>query len=267
MYIDELTFMYPIEQGGYSIVWKVRYNNKYYALKMISKDKYKTKIQKKMLKTEIKIHKPLRHENIIKLYNSFEDDFFLYILLELGEEDLFNYMDKYDNMKMKENEAIDIAYQIAKGLSYLNDQNVIHGDLKLENILLIGKKAKICDFGLSSQNFYHYSYIGTPEFMAPEIIQKKMYDNGIDIWSYGVMLFYMIYGFSPFYTRQSNSSSIDSSKTEHKICHTDIPFPEDDDKILVQDLIKKCLTKNAKDRINVKNLLNHSLFNKFRTIN
>ena len=145
MYIDDLTFLEPLETGAYSTVWKVKYRNKKYALKMISKEKYTTKIQKKNLRREIKIHKQLNHENVISLHNHFEDDFFLYILLELGEEDLFNFHKRRENFT--ETEILNISFQIIKGLKYLKEKNVIHSDIKMENILTTSSgKVKICDF-------------------------------------------------------------------------------------------------------------------------
>ena len=206
MYIDDFTFLCPIETGGYSTVWKVKYRGKYYALKMISKERYENKVKQKLLKMEIKIHKQLDHKNIIKLYNSFEDDFFVYILMELGKDDLFNYYTRKE--ELSDEEILNISQQIIDGLAYLHSKNIIHCDIKMENMLLIDKKIKICDFGLSTQNSYHYSYVGTPECMAPEILNHDMYTNKIDIWSFGIMLYYMVFGKNPFITFYESSKSI-----------------------------------------------------------
>ncbi len=257
MYLSDLTFICPIETGGFSTVWEVKYKYKKYALKMISKKKYKTKIQKRNLKMEIKIHKQLNHENIIKLYNSFEDDFFVYILLELGDDDLFYFVERQKELTDKE--IINISKQIINSLLYLKEMNIIHGDLKMENILMIKNKIKICDFGLSSQNFFNYNYVGTPEFMAPEVIKKDIYNYKIDIWSFGIILYNLVFGKSPFTCFKCDSQSIDLYLTQKAICNKELMFPKE---TIFNDLIEKCLKKNQEERITVEDLHNYKLFQK-----
>lgn len=256
MYIDDLTFLEPLETGAYSTVWKVKYRNKKYALKMISKEKYKTKIQKKTLRMEIKIHKQLNHENIIRLHNYFEDNFFLYILLELGGDDLFNFHKRRENFT--ETEILNISYQIIKGLKYLKEMNVIHSDIKMENILTTSNgKIKICDFGLSTQESFHYSYVGTPECMAPEIIKRKVYDHKVDVWSFGIILFVMVYNYGPF-TVYDHSSSINNKETQISICQDELEFPQKQS--IFDELIKKCLEKDPAKRATIEELYQDEIF-------
>lgn len=252
MYTGDFTFLYPIESGGYSTVWKVKHNskNRYYALKMISRDKYQTKRQKKNLKMEIKIHKQLEHENIIKLISYFEDKFFVYLVMELGDDDLFNYL---NHNQLSDNQIIEIIYQLILAINYLHQKEIIHSDIKLENILLVKNKIKLCDFGLSTQNYFHYGAIGTVECMAPEIIKGDVYSNKIDVWSFGIVLYYLVYGKSPFLQR---SDMI----TKRAICEKELDFPEE---TIFTDLIKKCLEKDASKRYSAKDLLNYKLFEKF----
>jgi serine/threonine protein kinase len=262
MYIDDLTFLEPLETGAYSIVWKVKYRNNKYALKMISKDKYKTKIQKKNLKREIKIHKQLNHENIICFHNHFEDDFFLYILLELGDEDLFNFHNRREHLT--ETEILNISYQIIKGLKYLKERNIIHSDIKLENILTTSRgQIKICDFGLSTQDSYHFSYVGTPEFMAPEIIKRQVYNHKVDVWSFGIILFVLVYNYSPFTITHTNSSSINEEETQFSICHDELKFPQQEHSIF-NELIKKCLEKDPTKRATIEELYQDEIFSEFK---
>lgn len=257
MYLSDITFICPIESGGFSTVWEVRYKYKKYALKMISKDKYKSKIEKRNLKMEIKIHKQLKHDNIIKLYNSFEDDFFIYMLLELGDDDLFYFVERREQLTDKE--IINISKQIINSLVYLKEMNIIHGDLKMENILLIKNQIKICDFGLSTQNFFNYNYVGTPEFMAPEIIKKEVYNYKIDIWSFGIILYNLVFGKSPFSIFKRDLSEIDIYMTQKAICNKVVTFPKE---TIFNDLIDKCLKKNQEDRISLEDLHNYKLFEK-----
>lgn len=255
MYIDEFTLLYPLETGAFSTVWRVKHNknNKSFALKMISKEKYKTKVEKRNLKMEIKIHKQLRHENVIKMYNSFEDDFFMYIILELGNEDLYHFNTRRGDLT--DNEILNISYQIIKGLVYLKKKNIIHGDLKPENILMVGNKAKICDFGLSTQNTFHFNYVGTPEFMAPEIIKRKMYNHKIDVWSFGIILYIMVYGESPFYSKRSRS------ETEYAICYKKVDLKKDS---IFNDIISKCLQKHDINRPTIEELYENEIFSNMK---
>ena len=258
MYIDDFTLLYPIESGTYSTVWKVKYKDKKFALKMVSKANLATKLEKKMLKTEIKIHKPLKHENIIRLHYFFEDDFFLYIVMELADDDLFNFFRRKE--PITEVEILHISYQIVKGMLYLHEKEVIHSDLKLENILMVGNKVKICDFGLSSQNSYHYGYVGTPEFMAPEIILKEVYTDKVDVWSFGIILYHLVFGMTPFYV-QFSSGSVDRQKTQYKICHSPLTLPYSTP---FNNLISKCLQKNPIERLSIEELYHDDLFSKFK---
>ncbi len=248
VYLNDLTFLCPLESGGFSTVWKVMYKSKKYALKMISKEKFQNKIGKKTLKMEIQIHKQLNHDNIIKLYNSFEDDMFTYILLELGEDDLFNLLERQSTFTTEE--IINISKQIIKALVYLNEKEVIHGDLKLENILLIGNKVKLCDFGLSTQNYFHYSYFGSSEYMAPEIIKRQIYNNKVDVWSFGIILYNLVFGKSPFL-------KIDIESTQYSVCNDEINFPKE---TIFNEIIEKCLKKNSLQRISIKDLPEYHLF-------
>lgn len=261
MYIDDFIFLNPIETGGFSTVWKVLYKGHKYALKMISKDKHQSKIKKKYLKMEIKIHKQLDHENIIKLYNSFEDNFFQYILLELGEEDLFNYVIRYEKLEI--DEILDITYQIVKALIFLKEKNIIHGDIKQENILISRNRIKLCDFGFASQNFFHYNFVGTPEYMAPELIKQDIYNHKIDVWSLGIVIYNLLYGYTPFFVAKKYTNVLDINMTKHAICEKELEFPNNNYP-LFEDLIKKCLEKDQSKRIIIEEVFQHEIFSKYK---
>lgn len=103
------------------------------------------------------------------------------------------------------NEAKKYMGNALDGLKHLHSNNVIHRDLKLENILLAHDPhsqetlAKICDFGFAKETEDEAStFCGTTYFMAPEIFAKKKYDAYVDVWSMGVILFYMLFGIYPF---------------------------------------------------------------------
>lgn len=263
MYLDDLVFLCPLETGGYSTVWKVKYKGKKYALKMISKQNLNSKIKRKALKTEIQIHKQLKHQNIINMEASFDDDFFSYILLELGDDDLFNRFN--EGTDFEEKEIINIAQQLINALCYLKSKNIIHMDLKMENILFVGNNVKICDFGLACQGWYHYTMVGTFEYMSPEIINGDIYSFKTDIWSLGIILYFLVHGDPPFtvYQHGIRTNTIDKCKTEIAIRTKTIDFPKPH---VMNDLIAQCLEKNQHQRISIDELINHKIFEKSNSL-
>lgn len=128
-----------------------------------------------------------------------------YLLMDLCEGgDLYSYIKEHG--KLDEPEIFDLSYQLAMGLKYLHDQNVIHRDLKLGNILLKENKKdlKICDFGLAARltddKPERDTLCGTPNYICPEIINKQNYGKKVDIWSFGCILYSMVTGSPPFET-------------------------------------------------------------------
>lgn len=98
------------------------------------------------LKRELNIQKALQHENIVKLYNAFETNGFLYIILEYIEQgNLFDYSRKHI---LSEDDIVNIFYQVTSAINYLHKKQILHRDIKPENILMVNHShAKLCDFG------------------------------------------------------------------------------------------------------------------------
>jgi len=112
---------------------------------------------------------------------------------------LFNLIKKKKNLDEKT--AFHYFIQTSAAVLFLHENNLVHRDLKPENILIDeNNNIKLCDFGwcveLSMGN--RVTFCGTYEYMAPEIIKEKPYNQGIDIWSLGILLYELIHGYSPF---------------------------------------------------------------------
>lgn len=144
-------------------------------------------LQKKFIRNEILVLKTLsKNENIIKLYEIYENQLELVLIFELMEGgDLYAQVKK---RKFGEHEAWQIFIQLIKGLNFLHLKGVIHRDIKLDNILLTDEPKpliKIADFSLAE--FYKNKSLnikcGTPGFMAPEIFSRENYDEKVDIFS------------------------------------------------------------------------------------
>ena len=196
-------------------------NHKQFATKVIPTSFLKRPELKKYIDSEIKIMKQLDHENTIKLHEFFQTNNNLYFIMEyINGGTLSDYLSSY---KLKTGKPFSqkmiqhFVKQIVQGLIYIHSKNIIHRDLKLDNILLsfpskIPKEnreysqatVKIIDFGLSTQKTFAMSNPGTPAYMDPIILQKfnksggikrfRLYDKKADIWSLGAITYEMLTG-------------------------------------------------------------------------
>ncbi|POM70343.1 CAMK/CAMKL protein Kinase, partial [Phytophthora palmivora] len=114
--------------------------------------------------------------------------------------DLYDHVTSKPGRRVGESEALSLFAQLARGLSFLHAHGVAHRDLSLENVLLKDGQVKICDFGLSTDaNQLAADVVGKYYYMAPEIVQERVYDpKKADIWSLGVLLFILLTG-SPLF--------------------------------------------------------------------
>lgn len=153
---------------------------------------------------EIINHRSLRHPNIVRFKEVFLTPTHLGIVMEYAAGgELFERI--CNAGRFSEDEARFFFQQLVSGISYCHNMQICHRDLKLENTLLDGSPAprlKICDFGYSKSSLLHSqpkSTVGTPAYIAPEVLSKKEYDGKTaDVWSCGVTLYVMLVGAYPF---------------------------------------------------------------------
>jgi serine/threonine protein kinase len=141
--------------------------------------------------------------------------------------------------------------EVSKGLLYLKKNNIIHRDIKLDNILLDSNNMpKIIDFGLSKIQRpldRAKEYYGSLSYMAPEIFEGKGYSNEVDVWSFGIMMHYLKYKNFPF-----DDVNDDNDVIRNNILNKDYNVDSDSKEDFI---IKKCLEKNENERINIKELI------------
>ena len=225
---DELTREFPyelgtdveyietIDNGSFGTVIKAfdLASNQEIAIKVISKDE-KNHSQIDKLKEEISILRILKHPNIVKFYGYMETNNQLLIKMEyIKYGSLKQWINKKE--KISEEEASIIIKKILSAIEYLHSKHICHRDIKPENIMLSRENdlnsIKIIDFGLSAQNFdklINNDYCGTYIYMAPELIEKKLYSNSVDIWSIGILMFILLNdGKHPFYIIGDNRSEV-----------------------------------------------------------
>ena len=247
-----------IGQGAFGKVFVAtdKSGNKY-AIKCLKK--------KKLVKTyfssnEIKMGKNVKHPNILGIKEVYEDMSKIFLVMEYcNGGDLFDYIIKTPEGKLDEINTINIITQILDALNYLhNEIKICHRDLKPENCLISINEQnqpiiKLSDFG-SAQYINKMKRItgkvGTLKYMAPEIFSKPFYDEKVDLWSVGIILFNMITGREPF--------SLDTKEFKKKpILNIEINFDyiENDD---IRELCKELLEKNPHKRIDAKTALEKS---------
>lgn len=233
---------------------------KYYAIKSICLSSLKEKDLTEMIH-EVEIITHLQHPNIIKFYETYYDESYFHIVMELCKgKDVFEKIIELG--QISEQIVAKIIIKVLRAISYCHSKGITHRDLKPENILFqsndIESEIKIIDFGLSRKydsNEKMSTILGTPYYIAPEVL-KGQYDNKCDIWSIGAMTYIMLSGDLPF-----NGST--SDEIFKKIITSDISFDStkwenvSEDAI---DFIKKCMQKSPENRLSAKDALSHQWF-------
>jgi len=243
-----------IGKGSFGRVFLMKHKitNNPIAVKVLNKSNYFSKSGKafKLLKQEIEIHKLLVHPNIIRLYNHTEDLRSIYLVMEYADK---GTLAKYLKSKgqLDEKKAFNIFRQLCDAVHFLHKYNLVHRDIKPENILLTTKEeVKLSDFGCCTcLGGTEKKLCGTPEYIAPEAIQTKEYNEKADIWSLGVILYEMLYGKVPF-TGNSIEDIFKSIMTDGLALNSSISDE-------ARDLLQKLLNKDPTNRPMIKKVMEH----------
>ncbi|XP_062844316.1 MAP/microtubule affinity-regulating kinase 4 isoform X1 [Trichomycterus rosablanca] len=202
-HIGNYRLLKTIGKGNFAKVKLARHilTGREVAIKIIDKTQLNpTSLQK--LFREVRIMKALRHPNIVQLFEVIETDKTLYLVMEYASGgEVFDYLVSHG--RMKEVEARAKFRQIVSAVHYCHQKNIVHRDLKAENLLLdADSNIKIADFGFSNEFTLGNkldTFCGSPPYAAPELFQGKKYDGPeVDIWSLGVILYTLVSGSLPF---------------------------------------------------------------------
>ena len=212
---------------------------------------------------ETNLMKRLNHPNITKILELFEDEEYILIIMEyINGGNLLSFVKKHRKVSEKTSKLL--FKQIILGIKYIQEQNIVHRDIKLENILIgLNNNIKICDFGigrvLSSPDELLFDQCGTPMYIAPEILlssKKKGYKGfPVDIWSSGIVLYILLSGTLPFsfkntsfFFEQSDETLIDEDKNNSVELQYNIINKDPKEIENISDEAKDLLKKNIKKK-------------------
>ncbi|XP_061836402.1 death-associated protein kinase 1 [Nerophis lumbriciformis] len=251
--------------GQFAVVRRCRHRSTgaEYAAKFIKKRRSKSSrrgVTREDIEREVDILKEIQHPNIITLHEVFENKAEVILILELvAGGELFDFLAEKESLS--EEEATQFLKQILDGVFYLHSKQIAHFDLKPENIMLLSRsvphpRIKLIDFGLAHKIDFGNDFkniFGTPEFVAPEVVNYEPLGLEADMWSVGVITYILLSGASPFLGENkqetlANVSAVDYAFDEEFFSSTSL---------LAKDFIARLLVKDPKKRMTIQDSLQH----------
>ncbi|KAF4689638.1 hypothetical protein FOZ60_001333 [Perkinsus olseni] len=219
--LEDFVLIKVIGKGSYGKVMLVRYkkDNNVYAMKMLRKENVMKRNQVEHTRTERNVLETVSHPFIVESGVRVPDS--KEALFHTGGGELFFHLSRAQ--RFSENRCRFYASEILLAIEYLHKYDIVYRDLKPENVLLDAEgHVKLTDFGLSKEgimdNSSAKSMCGTPEYLAPEILEKKGHGKAVDWYSLGALMYEMLTGLPPFYTR-------DREKLFERIRHGELSYP------------------------------------------
>ncbi|XP_078799234.1 serine/threonine-protein kinase D3 isoform X2 [Oryzias latipes] len=192
--------------GQFGIVYggKHRKSGRDVAIKIIDKMRFPTK-QESQLRNEVAILQKLHHPGIVNLECMFETPEQVFVVMEKLHGDMLEMILSSEKSRLPERLTKFLVMQILVALRHLHFKNIVHCDLKPENVLLASAepfpRVKLCDFGFAriiGEKSFRRSVVGTPAYLAPEVLRSKGYNRSLDMWSVGVIVYVSLSGTFPF---------------------------------------------------------------------
>lgn len=250
----------PLGKGKFGNVYLAREKKSKFiiALKVMFKSQLQSHNVEHQLQREIEIQSHLRHPHILRLYGYFHDEARVYLILEYAPKgELYQHLTK--EKMFDDKQSASYIYQVCDALKYCHSKKVIHRDIKPENILISANgMLKIADFGWSvhAPSSRRATMCGTMDYLPPEMLENSVYDEKVDLWAIGILIYEFLVGRPPF---EANSTSA----TYERIRRVDLRFPahvSDDAK----DLISRLLRKDPKQRPTIEEVMVHPWVTKNR---
>lgn len=251
--LDEFEIGRGLGKGKFGNVYLAREKRSKFvvALKVLFKSQLQKAGVEHQLRREIEIQSHLRHPHILKLFGYFYDVQRVYLILEYAPKGEI-YKELQAQGKFNDQRSATYIFQLTDALIYCHSKKVIHRDIKPENLLL-GQKGelKIADFGWSvhAPSSRRATLCGTLDYLPPEMIEGRMHDETVDLWSIGVLCYEFLVGSPPFEAKGNH-------ETYQRISRVDLRFPttmSDGSK----DLIAKLLKHDPTKRLPLLEVINH----------
>lgn len=267
--LDDFQIQAVIGRGTFGKVFLAEFsrNGTQYAIKSIRKDILIEYDQVENTLREKDILFECKHPFLIQMDFLFQNEMRLYFVMPFIQGgELYKILK--NEKKFKEDTVIFYAIQLIMAIDYLHNKNIIHRDLKLENIMIdLEGYIKIIDYGLAkkldeTEEDEATTYCGTPEYLAPEMVSRSGHDKSVDWWAIGVLMYEMLFGMTPFYN-QNQRKLLKKIKTAKVLFPDKTKFKiEYSDEIM--DLIIRLLDKDRATRLGTnggaKEILSHPLF-------
>ncbi|XP_074095594.1 uncharacterized protein LOC141525141 isoform X2 [Cotesia typhae] len=251
---DEFNSNYELQdelgRGKFGTVYlcKDKKNGLKLAVKIVNTTK---KEDRRSVEREVEIMRRLQHPRLIQLYDAIDNAKQFYVVLELIEGgELFERVID-DDFVLTERSCAVFMRQICEGIEFVHSQNILHLDMKPENILCLtkeGNRIKIIDFGLARQFDPRKKLqvlFGTPEFVAPEVVNFDQIGYGTDMWSIGVICYVLLSGLSPFMGDTDVETMANVTIAKYDFDHEAFNNISEDAK----DFIRRLLVKDKEKRI------------------
>ncbi|NXN86535.1 DAPK3 kinase, partial [Bombycilla garrulus] len=251
--------------GQFAIVKKCREKSTgvEYAAKFIKKRQSRASrrgVSQEEIEREVTILQQVLHTNIVKLHDIYENKTDVVLILELvSGGELFDFLAQKESLS--EEEATRFIKQILDGVNYLHSKKIAHFDLKPENIMLLDKNIpiphiKLIDFGLAHKiedGVEFKNIFGTPEFVAPEIVNYEPLGLAADMWSIGVITYILLSGASPFLGETKQETLANITAVNYNFDEEFFSNTSD----LAKDFIQKLLVKDTRKRLTIQEALSH----------
>uniref|UniRef100_A0A4W5Q4F7 Serine/threonine-protein kinase PLK n=1 Tax=Hucho hucho TaxID=62062 RepID=A0A4W5Q4F7_9TELE len=247
-------------KGGFARCYEMTdlSNKKMYAVKVIPQSRVSKPHQRDKITNEIELHKTLHHKHVVKFSHHFEDQDNIYIFLELCSRKSLAHIWKARHT-LTDPEVRYYLRQIISGLKYLHNRGILHRDLKLGNFFVNeNMELRLGDFGLAAKletvEQRKKTICGTPNYLAPEVLNRQGHGTESDIWSLGCVMYTLMCGNPPFETLDLKETYKSIKEVKYNLPSTLSPA--------AQKLISGILQKNPSDRLTLDQILNHQFFTK-----
>ncbi|KAI5608063.1 serine/threonine-protein kinase D3 isoform X2 [Silurus asotus] len=253
--------------GQFGIVYggKHRKTKRDVAIKVIDKMRFPTK-QESQLRNEVAILQNLHHPGIVNLECMFETPERVFVVMEKLHGDMLEMILSSEKSRLPERLTKFLVTQILVALRHLHFKNIVHCDLKPENVLLASAEpfpqVKLCDFGFAriiGEKSFRRSVVGTPAYLAPEVLRSKGYNRSLDMWSVGVIVYVSLSGTFPFNEDEDINDQIQNAA----FMYPPNPWREISGEAI--DLINNLLQVKMRKRFSVDKSLSHPWLQDYQT--